>query len=87
MRNRINFSNGDITERSKESPLWDDLSKQESRVLPYLLERYLLLENWKYLDSEEGVNEYAINYMHLLMANMTTVLLSYEERLRNLENE
>lgn len=83
----VDFSNSDITERAKKSPLWDSLSKQNSEVLPYLLERYLLLENWRFLEINEGMSEYDLSYIHLLMADMVTVLLSYEQRIRELEDE
>jgi hypothetical protein len=38
----VDYSERDITERAKKSPLWDKLSKQNSEALPYLLERYLI---------------------------------------------
>jgi len=85
MKRDIDFSEGDITERAIKSPLWDSLSKQNSEVLPYLLERYLLLENWRFLDDERDVNEYEINYIHSLISDMVTVLLSQEQRIRELE--
>lgn len=89
----MNYANGDITERAKESELWTDLDKQQSKTLPYLLERYLLLENWKHLDRtdpeidgrERHPLDYDLNYLHILLAEAVTVLLDQEERIRTLE--
>lgn len=87
----MNYSNPDITSRAESSPLWGALSKQDSETLPYLLERYLLLENWKYRDrlmSGEETHNLTddIQYLHLLLAEAVTVLLSQEERIRRLES-
>jgi hypothetical protein len=93
----MDYSNEDITKRAEESSLWRDLDKQQGKALPYLLERYLLLENWKHLDKfnkeylehygGREINEvdYDINYLHLLLADAITVLLNQEERIRILE--
>lgn len=71
--------------------MWNDLSKQMGITIPYLLERYLLLENWKYLDCHNAGEDHDflhdISYLHLLLAEATTVLLSQEERIRVLENQ
>lgn len=88
----MNYSNSSITWRAQESPLWEDLAKQQSETLPYLLERYLLLENWKFIDRTDltGLTvenlAYSLNYVHLLLADAVTVLLSQEERIRALES-
>lgn len=80
-----------ITKRAEKSSLWENLSKQQGETLPYLLERYLLLENWKYLDEKTQENlstndlKYDISYLHFLLAEAVTVLLSQEERIRKLE--
>lgn len=80
------------TKRAESSPLWQSLSKQQGETLPYLLERYLLLENWRYLDRFESKEsqdvddlKYDISYLHFLLAEAVTVLLSQEERIRKLE--
>lgn len=95
----MNYSNEDITKRAEESHLWEDLCKQRGRSLPYLLERYLLLENWRHLDKfdKEYIEHYGgrkaqdvdydLNYLHLLLADAVTVLLNQEERIRNLEKQ
>jgi len=91
----MNYANPDITKRAEESPLWAELSMQDGKVLPYLLERYLLLENWKrgaantlWEENDTpippGVCD-EINFLHLLLADATTALLSQEERIRKLE--
>lgn len=91
----MNYANPDITKRSEESPLWTQLSFQDGKVLPYLLERYLLLENWKRGASHEAYDNMGmtlspaardeINFLHLLLADATTALLGQEERIRKLE--
>jgi len=77
----------DTTKRAEESPLWKDVETQQGNALPYLLERYLLLENWRHLErtTEDGPDKYDVNYLHLLLADVATVLLSHEERIRKLE--
>lgn len=87
----MNYANNDITKRAEESPLWKELSEQNGKTLPYLLERYLLLENWKFIDrppDTDGcrVDRYTIQFLHLLMADATTALLAQEERIRRLES-
>lgn len=87
----MDYRNEDITDRAKESPLWSDLSHQEGRVLPYMLERYLLLENWRgHALSGEGesimdARRQDAQYLHTLLAEACTALLGQEERLRRLE--
>jgi hypothetical protein len=90
----MNYENSNITQRVSSSPLWHDLSKQDSLTLPYLLERYLLLENWNrdraWDDPQCGgapSMKDEIRYLHLLLADAVTVLLSHEERLRKLEGK
>jgi hypothetical protein len=89
----MDYKNRNVAKRVEESPLWESLSKQDGETLPYLLERYLLLENWRYLDRREceeskdvGDLKYDISYLHLLLAECATVLLSQEERIRKLED-
>lgn len=90
----MNYKNEDITKRAEESPLWEQASQQRGHVLPYLLERYLLLENWRYRDRVSASQDHGdapipsmddMGYLHLLLAEATTVLLSQEERIRKLE--
>jgi hypothetical protein len=84
----MNYKNEDITKRAEESLLWKSVETQRGNALPYLLERYLLLENWKYLDRleiPEASTPHDLQYLHLLLADTVTVLLSQEERIRNLE--
>lgn len=93
----MDYSNQDTTKRAEQSSLWQDLEDQQGKSLPYLLERYLLLENWRHLDKfdkeytehfggrEVESVDYDINYLHLLLADVVTVLLNQEERIRNLE--
>lgn len=87
----MNYKNEDITKRAEESSLWPSLSKQQSETLPYLLERYLLLENWKSFeralddDAAVGPSHYDVQFLHTLLAEVVTVLLSQEERIRKLE--
>lgn len=89
----MNYANSDITKRAEESPLWAELSMQDGKVLPYLLERYLLLENWNrwraWEDPQHG-GAYPsfkdeVSFLHLLLADATTALLSQEGRIRKLE--
>lgn len=88
----MNYKTVNITKRARESQLWSKLEKQSGDALPYLLERYLLLENWRYRDRleqpEGGINSSidTIQYLHCLLAEAVTVLLSQEERIRNLES-
>jgi hypothetical protein len=88
----MDYKQRDITKRAEISSLWNYLNKQEGETLPYLLERYLLLENWRYLDqrTQEDCStsdlKYDISYLHILLAEATTVLLSQEERIRKLES-
>lgn len=87
----MNYQNDNITARAQESQLWEDLSEQQGKTLPYLLERYLLLENWKYLerlerDEDAPATPYDVSYLHLLLAEAATVLLAQEERIRRLED-
>lgn len=86
----MDYKQQETTKRAEKSSLWENLSKQQAETLPYLLERYLLLENWKYLDGKPedcGVSDlkYDISYLHFLLAEAVTVLLSQEERIRKLE--
>lgn len=84
----IDYHNLDITKRAEASALWPQLSKQNGDILPYLLERYLLLENWRRDKFEEDeLPNYDLAYLHLLLAETVTVLLSQEERIRKLENK
>ena len=41
----MNYAENNTTMRAAQSSLWPELSKQQSKALPYLLERYLLLSN------------------------------------------
>lgn len=75
----MNYKNEIITERAKQSALWNSLSTQSGDTLPYLLERYLLLENWRRGEGD------AIRFLHLLLAEAVTVLLDHEERIRAVE--
>lgn len=86
----MDYAQSNITQRAEASPLWTDLSEQNSKTMPYLLERYLLLENWNRSRSwDEPGGEYhprdEINYLHLLLADAVTVLLNQEQRIRQLE--
>lgn len=83
----MDYKNEDITKRAEESPLWKDVETQQGNALPYLLERYLLLKNWRHLDrtTEDAPDQYDVSFLHLLMAEAVTVLLSQEERIRKLE--
>ncbi len=87
----ISYHTNDITKRAEESSLWKDVETQKGNALPYLLERYLLLENWRYrdrlMDGGEGhqTSIDVIQFLHLLMAESVTVLLAQEERIRKLE--
>lgn len=88
----MNYKQPDVTKRIEESPLFKDLERQDGDTIPYLLERYLLLENWRYLDrieedrdGRDGSERYDFAYLHLLLAEACTVLLSQEERIRKLE--
>ena len=91
----MDYANPNITKRAEESPLWSELSLQDGKVLPYLLERYLLLENWKRDGAHEAYDNACmslspaareeINFLHLLLADATTALLGQEERIRKLE--
>lgn len=89
----MNYADQDITKRAQESKLWPDLDKQQSKALPYILERYLLLENWKYIQRtdpeiegrERHPLDYDLNYLHILLAEVVTVLLDQQERIRMLE--
>jgi len=86
----MDYAQSNITQRAEASPLWTDLSEQNSKTMPYLLERYLLLENWNRSRSwDEPGGEYhprdEINYLHLLLADAVTVLLNQEQRIRLLE--
>lgn len=93
----MNYRNEDITDRAKDSPFWDALKNQSGDVLPFMLERYLLLENWRYMDRkgayraspdeevQRGPTDHDVQYLHTLLAEATTVLLSQEERIRKLE--
>jgi len=85
----MNYKTDHVTDRAKESPLWAKLEKQNGDALPYLLERYLLLENWRYLERfNDGLRDgyqYDISFLHLLLSEAATVLLSQEERIRKLE--
>jgi len=90
----MNYSQSNITKRAEQSELWPRLSQQDSETLPYLLERYLLLENWRYRDSlrvgeceTRGIEVDDIQFLHLLLAEAVTVLLNQEERLRKLEKQ
>lgn len=89
---RMDRSIADITERAKQSPLWGELSDQDSRAMPYLLERYLLLENWRRFDAWDEFHggsfdaKDEISFLHLLLADATTVILDQEYRIRKLEN-
>jgi hypothetical protein len=76
----MNYKNENITLRAQESHLWQTLSRQDGEVLPYLVERYLLLENWH--EMEYSNNE---QYLHTILAEIATVALAHEERLRQLE--
>jgi len=88
----MNYKINDITERAAESPLWKKLENQSGEVLPYLLERFLLLGNWrverKYVDQYEDTQidtSEEISYLNLLLADAITVLLNQEARIRKLE--
>lgn len=88
----MNYRETNPTNRAAGSPLWPALSKQNSDVLPYLLERYLLLENWDrcrtWEDPQAGgmpSMKDEVCYLHNLLADATTVLLSQEERIWRLE--
>lgn len=88
--NTMNYSEPNITQRAERSPLWHDLSKQQSESLPYLLERYLLLENWnreRTWDEPHGgyCAKDEVRYLHMLIAEAVTVLLNQEARIRELE--
>lgn len=76
----MNYKDEDVTRRAETSPLWQALSEQKGQVLPYLIERYLLLENWRY------DIHYDLNYVHLLLAEVATVILNQEARIRALES-
>jgi hypothetical protein len=70
---------------AQRSSLWAKLEEQNGKVLPYLLERYLLLENWKILDRELDDTRYELNYLHLLVADLASVAVHQEERIQDLE--
>ena len=74
----MNYANNDITRRAQESTLWPALAEQRGKALPYLLERYLLMENWR---RESGGSDEA-NFTHLVLADAVTALLAHEEKLR-----
>lgn len=87
----MNYKNENITKRAEESALWKDVETQQGNALPFLLERYLLLENWQYRNRlMEGVEHHTsiddMQYVHLLLAEASTVLLAQEERIRKLES-
>lgn len=84
----MNYQNEDITKRAEESALWKDLENQKGHSLPFLLERYLLLENWRYLDRsmDLGPSAHDVQFLHLLLAESVTVILGHEERIRKLED-
>jgi len=88
----MDYSIPTITQRAEASPLWFTLSRQEGLILPYLLERYLLLENWDrqrtWTDMQAGGPpslKDEIGYLHLLLADATTVLLDQQDRIAKLE--
>lgn len=93
----MDYSIPTITQRAETSPLWSELSNQEGRTLPSLLERYLLLENWDrrrgWTDPQAGDPqagglssvEDEVSYLHLLLADATTVLLDQQARITKLE--
>lgn len=87
----MKFNEPDITKRAESSPLWREASNQNGNVLPYLVERYLLLENWQYknrlMDGEPHNTADDMQFVHLLIAEMATVLLDYEARIRTLETQ
>ena len=87
----MNYKINDITERAAESPLWKKLENQSGEVLPYLLERFLLLGNWNieqkyaYHDDTQIDVSGEVGYLNLLLADAITVLLNQEARIRKLE--
>ncbi|AHF94034.1 hypothetical protein OPIT5_03935 [Opitutaceae bacterium TAV5] len=88
----MDYKTENITTRAEQSPLWPLLSKQAGETMPYLLERYLLLENWKRQDMWDDPQvgfcpTDEIAFLHLLLADAVTVLLSQEERIRHLETK
>lgn len=70
---------------AQRSHLWASLEEQNGKVLPYLLERYLLLRNWDTSNREDEAPNYEINYLHLLVADLASVAVHQEERIRDLE--
>jgi hypothetical protein len=70
---------------AQRSLLWSSLEEQDGKVLPYLLERYLLLRNWDITSRELDDIRYELNYLHLLVADLTSVAVHQEERIRDLE--
>jgi hypothetical protein len=70
---------------AQRSLLWDSLEEQNGKVLPYLLERYLLLRNWNITSRELDDIRYELNYLHLLVADLASVAVHQEERIRDLE--
>lgn len=92
----VDYTNEDITKRAERSALWHDLEFQRGRALPYLLERYLLLENWQYINKRISAHDHGdrhasydddISFVHLLLAESVTVMLGQEERIRILESQ
>lgn len=86
----MDYAESDITARGKSFSLWSALSRQNSKALPYILERYLLLENWRresIWDAPEGGYDAQdeFRYIHRLLAESVTVQLNQEGRIRALE--
>lgn len=82
----MNYSNPNIDERAQESGLWNDLTKQDGRTLPRTLERYLLLKNYDFDAIERPLDAMdELRYLRTLVAELATVALNQEERLRMLE--
>ncbi len=89
----MDYKINSITARAGTSSLWKDVETQSADALPYLLERYLLLENWRYRDRLEEpepgrhISADDVQFLHTLIAESVTVLLSQEERIRQLEHD
>jgi hypothetical protein len=88
----MNYKENNVTNRAAASSLWPSVTRQDGDVLPYLLERYLLLENWDrdrtWSDPQSGGTppmRDEVRYLHALLANATTVLLDQQERIFKLE--
>ena len=75
----------DASSCAQRSSLWGKLENQNGEVLPYLLERYLLLENWRILNRDLDDTKHELNYLHLLVADLASVAVHQEERIRALE--